>query len=819
MAKVKINAEKGTIQFEDGRELPIPSKYKSELNPSNEKEALQGEETAKIRTQIGRLGPVGEFAFQAGEGSAIGHGAKDVSNWLTGLADAFSAKKGQQDLGFWERQGENYAAKKRANELLSSEISEESPVASTLGKGLGIGADLVATGGMSGARAIPLLSVAEKGTDVIRNPLETAKDAAIGSAVGFAGDKIIGGLSKAAGRRQAMRDQPGIEAKVAESNALRRDANEVLNQYEKQNNLLQTNAVAKQNADNVKAYQNALDTRRQNIITARNQRKALIQQRDQLISQRKKARGAQVQQREADILRIKQEINVIEQEEKAAMEAFKDAEKRLPELKKMAREEHSKDVLENVGRLNRILAKEDRITGRELGVSDFINKSIRNSEYAASKEGREAEKFLSSLFPEKSVLSREDLIRRYEAIEKRIASSNSKTSEILDQFKVHLGERLPVAIENASAVRKLSKPIVNAFEKEMGLISKELKVAPETEKAILSKTKEALRNIPKEDLIVKIQDGTLKNQIKNSVFDSKDFGILKPEDFLDASKKNYMFGGAKNTRQEIEKIIEPANKRAQKQLDDALVLYDRKAGEILNNLSPDIDILKAEARKRIGKTFANTTGKPADVVLPEPPVPIPRPSMPPPVPPINIPPKIGAVVEPPLPTRPTPIAPPAPFTPTPFTPMQAPPLAPPLGAAEKLGESLENFNVSDLLKTKDVFNNPLTKLAGLKFLLGKAALPVEAAGLGTLGLMKALTSPSTVGQVIRRTAKNGGLTGVYRGFDEYAKTRYSTYQNGIIESPEERFNAISEIEKDPLLNLEEKAMLQMKINRGQSLKR
>lgn len=819
MAKVRLNPETGTIQFDDGRELPIPRKYKPELNPSNREEEMQGEESAKIRSQIARLGPVGDFAFQIGEGSSVAKGTKDVTNWLSGLSDAFATKQGQQDLSFWERQGENYAAKRKANELLSSEISEESPVASTLGKGTGIGADLLLTGGMSGAKALPLLSAAEKGTDVLRNPLETAKDAAIGSAVGFAGDKIIGGLSKAAGRRQAIRDQPGIEAKVAESNAIRRDANNVLNAMEKETNLIQTNAIAKQNADNLKAYQNALDARKQNIIDLKNQRKTLIQQREQEIAKRKKDRGVKVQERDAEIIRIKSEINAIEQQEKAAMDAFKETEKRLPELQRMAREEHSKDVLENVTRLNRILAKEDKITGRELSVSDFINKAIRNTEYAASKEGREAEKFLNSLFPEKAILSREDLIRRYEAIEKRIASSNSRTAEILDQFKVHLGEKLPIAIENAAAVRKLSKPIANAFDKEINSIARELKLSQSESKAISQKAKSALANIPKDDLIVKMQDGTLKNQIRNTVFDAEDFGFINPNAFLDSAKKNYMLGGVKHTRQEIEKIIGPANAQAQKKLDQALALYDQKANDILSSFIPDIDILKAEARKRIGRTFANTTGKPTEILLPEPPAPLARPAMPPPVDALDIPPKIGAVVEPVLPIRPDPIAGPAPFTPTPFVPREAPALAPAVGGAERMGEALENFRASDLLKSKGLLDNPVTKLAGLKYLLGKAALPVEATALGSIGLMKALTSPSTVGQVIRRTAKKGGLTGVYRGFDEYAKTKYSTYQNGIIESPEERFNAVSEIEKDPLLNLEEKAMLQMKINRGQPLKR
>lgn len=819
MAQVKLNPETGTMEFSDGSSLPIPQKYKKELQPASREEGLQADEMAKIRSEIGNLGSLGEGAFQLGEGSSFLKGGKDVGNWLTSLADSFAAKEGQEDMSFWERQGELYAAKRKANEALSGQISEDSPISSTIGKGLGIGADLALTRGMSGAKALPLMSLAEKGTDVIRDPLGSAKDAAISGVAGYAGDKIIGGLSKAANRRMGMRDNAALESQIAESNVLGQQATNLANAQGKANNILASTQVAQQNANNLASYQTALDLRKQKILDMENFRNQLVHQRDTHIAQLKTQGAQRSAARDAEILRIQNDIKLIDQQEKAAQKAYNEELKKMPEMRRKAQQEHSENVLKNVSKLEKVIGKEDRIYGSQINTSQFVQDTIRSGEKAGTKEGKEVEKFVNSLFPENASFNRGDLINRYRAIEKRIEKSNSETADLLNQFKGYLGEKLVPAIQDAAIYRKISKPLSRDVEKSVLSIGKELNLSKESLDALKGNVGAYMSVIPRADFASGIGEGTLKNQLKQSIMNEKSFGMIVPEEIMDVTKRYQTLGGKATLTKDVLNTIEGANKVKRDQLNKALKAFDSQLDSILAKYHPDIQIIQADTKKKLGKTLSNSLGVAEDIAMPMPPQPMARPTIPPTIPPVQITPTpIAPIVPPAMPVRPTAIPEPLPFTPQSFTPQQAPVLPPASGMAEKLGERLENFKPANLLKTNGLLDNPLTKLASLKYVLGKAALPVEAAALGSVGLMKALTSPSTLGQVIRRTAKGGGLTGVYKGFDEYAKTKYSTYQNGIIGSPEQRFEAVAEIEKDPLLDLEEKAMLQMKINRGQQLK-
>jgi hypothetical protein len=818
MAKFKVNSETGMMEFDDGRVLPIPDKYKKELLPANRAEELKAEEIGKIRSKIGILGGLGEGAFQFGEGSSFVKGGKDVTNYISSLSEAISPKEGQQDLSFWERQGENYAAKRAANESLSSQISEESPVSSTIGKGLGIGADLLATRGMSGAKALPLMSVAEKGTDIIREPGQAAKDAAISAGLGFAGDKLIGGISKIANRRGAIKENLALQREVAESNLLGQEATNLANAENKAANILENQNIKIQNAENLRAHQIALDQRKQTIIDLKNQRQRLVEKRNADIANLKTASGLKKAEWERDVAGIKNELSFIEQEEKAAQKAYNEEVSRLPELKKMAQQEHSQNVMSNVSKLEKILAKDDRIYGSQISPSKFIENTISTSERAGTKEAREVERFIKSLFPEEKALTRQDLIQRYQSIEKRIQKSNPEVADLLNEFKYYLGEKLPGAIQDATAYRKISKPLSRDIEKYVNTLAKDLKLSDKGLDIIRNNSRSVFENIPRNDFVQHVSDGSLKQKLKYSIFTDEAFGFINPN--FDLTKKYQQVAGNWMPTQQAVKIFEDANYAARLKKTNAIDIFDKEFDSIINNFIPDLEIVQSEAKKRIGRTFSNTLGRPAEVALPTPPSAMVKPQMPPPLSShLELPAEIPHIIEPPLPVRPDIIPPTAPFTPEVFNPKQIPTLSNSSGVAERAGDALENFRFGDLLKSKSVVDNPLTKLAGLKYLLGKAALPVEGAVLGGVGLMKAITSPSSLGQMIRRGAKKGGLSGVYRGFDEYAKTKYPSYQNGVIDSPKERFDAIAEIEKDPLLDIQEKAMLQMKINRGESIKR
>lgn len=121
-----------------------------------------------------------------------------------------------------------------------------------------------------------------------------------------------------------------------------------------------------------------------------------------------------------------------------------------------------------------------------------------------------------------------------------------------------------------------------------------------------------------------------------------------------------------------------------------------------------------------------------------------------------------------------------------------------------MGDLLEK----NLMGGKTLTNNPITKLAGLKYLLGKGAAPLEAAYVG----MKGLTSPTAGGEMARMSFKQGGIQAVLSWAE-----KYPSYQNGILQNPQERRSLTKEIEDDPEIPLEQKAMIQSKVNRGRPI--
>jgi hypothetical protein len=139
-----------------------------------------------------------------------------------------------------------------------------------------------------------------------------------------------------------------------------------------------------------------------------------------------------------------------------------------------------------------------------------------------------------------------------------------------------------------------------------------------------------------------------------------------------------------------------------------------------------------------------------------------------------------------------------------FTEEQVSKLAPPQGSAERTGDFLEK----NLFAGKGALDNPIAKLAGLKYFLGKAALPAEAAYLG----MKGLTSPTGAGKAARASFKALGVEAIAQ-----LASKYPSYHDGILQNPQERRSLTKEIEDDPEMTLEEKAINQSKVNRGRSL--
>ena len=78
--------------------------------------------------------------------------------------------------------------------------------------------------------------------------------------------------------------------------------------------------------------------------------------------------------------------------------------------------------------------------------------------------------------------------------------------------------------------------------------------------------------------------------------------------------------------------------------------------------------------------------------------------------------------------------------------------------------------------------------------------------------MKGLTSPTAAGQVARQTFQQGGIEAIA----SWAQ-KYPSFHDGILDNPQDRRSLTKEVEDDFSIPLEQKAIIQSKINRGKPL--
>lgn len=815
--QARINPETKMLDLSDGRSLPISAQFKAELFPETTEERLQGEEISKLRKRTPSA--FGEALFKIGEGSSFLRGAKDVTNYISSLGEAIGAKKGQENLPYWERQEQNYQAKRKANELLSQEISERSPTASFLGTAGGVGLDLAGLRGVGGAVALPVMGAAGKGTDVIRDPIESIKDIGRDAAMGFVGDRIFGGLSKIAGRRGAIRQHGADVASVAEQNVKGEARNLFQQQQVAQNNKLATDI-----------YQKELENRKTQIEALKHQRALAVHQRDVQLNNIANQKTADAQAQALQDRQYKQlkeawekDIQRIDAEYKTAEKEYEQALKELPKRQAEAQAIYSEEVLSNAKKIERVMAKEDRIYGDQINTKKFFDDVVNVGEHAGSAEAREAQRVLTTLFPENAIMDANDLVKRYHSLEKQISKSNPGKASILLDFKKHLGNILPGVLESNIAYRQIIPSLKKDLIKSASLYAKEAGLPARSIPHLEANINQSIRSISPQQFIEKYSDGTLKQEITNNIFTQDLFPIIKESDVIRNPKARFTeFMGSPYPTEKVREIIQKANADNIQKAKLAANNFAPEIDKILDKYLVDIDLAKGHIKKRLGNALERTLGQAPQVTPPS----APQKGAYPVEPQRTFvtpnaqaaPPPIAPIVEPPLPAPPNLQAMPAPFTP------QPPPVLNQPQGIERAGDLLENLSIGNLLKgstkvgsLRDLANNPLAKLALLKGVLGKAALPVEATALGGAYLLKGLTAPTTVGAFVRQAVVNQGSRGLYRGFDAYARGHYKTYRNGVIQSPEERFKAAFDVENDPQLNIEEKAMLQKKINRGEPL--
>ena len=604
--------------------------------------------------------------------------------------------------------------------------------------------------------------------------------------------------------------------------------------------------------------QNDLNERQNKIIEEKNAYEQRKFQRDEEIIRLKNKAEMDKSQRSATAAQSDAEFraakSAAEQENKRMTDHFKIEENRyqqelkeLPELQKKAQKEYSANVVKNAEAISNSFPEEARIFSSQFGVNEFIDNTVKKSKLAGSKEASQSARILNSLFPEGEILTRKELASRYKSLEGAIQKSSPEIREVLNDFKMHMGDRLPSILADNMAYTRVMPTLKKAVEKEVNSILDSMALAESGigSRASLKSTAQVninqiFRELSPEDFIKKMHSGEIRERVIKSILTPPDFKTtnlsslknVKSGDMISAEEFQSAMGIAPNSSQAR---FDEFNNFLMNKLDKEIAKAELKM------IAVDVD-----ASKRLGGKVKNTFGLAEPVPNPKYPnapelrgMPSPPPELPP-LDPFNLPPNVSPPTIPPMPPVPplnmpdstpmpqpppkisaTPFNAPPPVSPPNIPPMPGKPslipepmapnaipnptLAPAQGMAESMGDFLEKPMLGG---GRGLTNNPLVKLGGLKYLLGKAALPAEAAYLA----MKGLTSPTAGGELARMTFKQAGIEAIKSWAEQYP-----SYKNGILQSPQDRRSLTKEIEDDFEIPLEQKAVLQSKVNRGKPL--
>lgn len=793
----RLNFNDQTLELSNGTVLPISDADKRDLFPANEGARKLAQEKEQIESDI-KKSTGGEFFHQLGQSAAIG-GIKD---WTQRLMLS----------------GDEYLRRKQAESEVSQRISEESPFTSGAATAASFVPDIYLTRGMSALKAAPTLAVASAGSRVIDEPLQVAGEAALSAGGGLLFDKATKFLNKIAARRAASRSMPGqIESaqqqnaaaasKVAESNLQQKQAHNALVERTKNEN----SALLHQ-------YNLELNDRQNRMIQAKNSYESAKSARESEVFRLKNEYETAKVQRSGEAARLKNEYETAkataQQEEKMLNEQYSLAQKQyqqalkdMPKLQKEAQKEYSENVLRNVKDIEKGFPKDARIYSSQIGSQDFIRSAIDTTGLAGSKEGAQAKRIITSLFPEGEALSARDLASRYRAIEEAIQRANPEVQQVLGQFKKYLGEKIPAIVEDSVSYSRVMPLLRRYLEKDViNTLSSVKGIDKATIASIKKNASDVLRGIDSNNFVSRLQNGELSRQIVAEMAPLESFipNITKAD--LAKISKGATKKSADNWHVAYKALLEKAESQQKafidgltKQLNNKLARYEIKAMQAGRNSSA-----------KIGDTLPSTYGlaKPVEAPLPpRAPEPVPMPQPMAEVPPLaapQFPPPIAPPQELPLPAKPVMRGEPMAPIPQSFTPQAAPALDPAQGIAERLGDQLEKP-----LMGKANLNN-FAKLGLLKYALGKAAAPIEGAALAGYGGLKALTAPGA--DSLRQSFKQAGVAAI-----EAMAQKYPSYNNGILENPQDRRSLTREIEDDPEIPPQQKALLQSKVNRGKRL--
>lgn len=752
----KINRKNKTLEISDGRVLRLSGKLERDLIPKDPEAydyALQYEKTKK-----GTESGLGKFTHQYMQDSIIGAGR----DWIDKAR--LSAPE--------------YQRKKRASQEVSEEISEKHPWISGAATAANIGTDIAATigtgGGALGAAAVGGgLALAHAGPRILEEPGHVLGEAGISALGGAAISKIASGAASIAARRGERQALPAAQEaeklKVKNEKALREHQHKVdLNDYSNRK------------------------------MQAQNEYKQKVIDRDSEIERIKNEKGTWDAEDKLNIEKRNQEIKRLKEDYALKDQQHKEALRKLPELQRKAQAEHSQNVQKSVNEIVKTIPSETKIKSDLIGVADFIGENITSTAMGGTREAAQVSRVLKSLFPEGEAFTARELGKKYELLEGAIKDSHPAVADYLSRFKEHIAKRIPSIVSDNAVHSKLMPILEKQIEKGIAEAVKKIslgKGAQATRNSIVmmanTNLKRLLQEIGPENFAKKLQTGEIANMLKK--------GILTADEMLESAGMGNVAKLKKSGQYDlIKKEIKKAHTQFAHEvgngIDDAIYHNEIKAMESGANIN-----------KRLGEALKKTLGMAPPVESP-------------------IAPHAPGSAQNPLPSEYA--APPRTATPEPpevqktvFTeprPSPQPPipeaanseLPPAQGFAQHAGDFLERPLLKGNMGSTDVTQNPIAKLSALKYITGAKMAPIAGAYLG----LKGLTSPTAAGAMARMTFRQGGIQAIVSWAQQYP-----SYHDGVLENPQERRSLTREIEDDPDMPLEQKAIIQSKVNRGKPL--
>lgn len=416
------------------------------------------------------------------------------------------------------------------------------------------------------------------------------------------------------------------------------------------------------------------------------------------------------------------------------------------------------------------------IAKEAMDVDNFINREIGMTSLSATPQGNRLSSFIQSL--EKSApenLNSEELKRIFLALEERIATSLPEEVSVLSNFRQHLVDRLPMGAANSAVKAKYGTRLLNGMEKEVdsavnAFLSDKIMIR-DLKKFVGDKPLQGLADDVKRFLksgYDKVSPAEFLNDLNSGNMETRMMW------FFDNNQKiQELTNKIDSTLQQLQNVAPIAQLRSPEiqNLIKARDSLNKMRTNLQNNVAKNIQnnalsasIYEKDVLDRVGRKFSNALGFSKNTSNPRPPnVPIPQ----------------------------------APQTSRTAAFLETP-----------------NFYSTNLKNAATGLRRGAVPLGVLSHAVGlpKAAIGagVAAVGGGLTAALRGVTSPTALGAFARNSIQSGGLRLVVESIAD----KYPSYRNGVLLDPQDRRAASADIEQDQDLGLEDKAVLQAKINRG-----